>query len=70
MLFLIWSWEHRAWWAPNHRGYTVNVDEAGRYTVEEAARIVVDHWPPGEEVAVIEGWAKTQGPPPEYSHAG
>lgn len=27
------------WWAPDRAGYVCNVDEAGRYTEEEARRI-------------------------------
>ncbi len=28
------------WWKPNEFGYTTNLDEAGLYTAEQAARIV------------------------------
>lgn len=34
--WLIWSNEHRAWWRPDCRGYTHRVEEAGRYTFEDA----------------------------------
>jgi hypothetical protein len=34
--YLIWSNEHRAWWRPNSRGYTVHLEAAGRYTRAEA----------------------------------
>jgi hypothetical protein len=52
MPYLIWSDEHEAWWRPDHRGYTTDVNEAGAYTFYEAAEIVVDHVPPGEEISV------------------
>lgn len=34
--YLVWSNEHRAWWRPNARGYTVHLKSAGRYTRDEA----------------------------------
>ncbi len=37
--WLVWSNEHEAWWRPNSSGYTVHVDNAGRYTHEEAMKI-------------------------------
>lgn len=39
-LWLVWSIEHGMWWLPNWRGYTENRAEAGRYTYEEALKIV------------------------------
>lgn len=36
--YLIWSNEHRAWWRPDARGYTVHVDRAGRYSRDEALK--------------------------------
>ena len=39
-LFVIWSIEHDAWWAPERIGYTRELHEAGRYTQAEAAEIV------------------------------
>jgi len=66
MKHLIWSWEHRQWWAPNGQGYTDDVVLAGRYTAEEAALYVIGHIPPGEEVAVLEAYAMSQGLPPRY----
>jgi hypothetical protein len=27
------------WWGPDHRGYTTDIDKAGRYTKEEADAI-------------------------------
>jgi len=38
--WLIWSIEHTGWWRPNQRGYTTSRESAGRYTEEEAKRIV------------------------------
>lgn len=42
MRYLIWSHEHDAWWRPGGWGYTTNVDEAGRYSLIDASRIVLD----------------------------
>lgn len=38
--WLIWSIEHNAWWAPNSRGYTPYRSAAGKYSYEEALKIV------------------------------
>jgi hypothetical protein len=38
-LFLIWSYEHNAWWAPGRSGYTSDLRKAGRYTEAEAQEI-------------------------------
>lgn len=38
--YVIWSFEHDAWWKENHRGYTPHLDEAGIYSKDEAAKIV------------------------------
>ena len=38
--YLIWSIEHDAWWAPQERGYTRSLVEAGIYDVADAQRIV------------------------------
>lgn len=37
--YLVWSNEHRAWWAPECRGYTRNIDKAGRYDRAKALDI-------------------------------
>lgn len=39
MIYLIWSNEHRRWWAPNECGYVPDVKSAGRYTREQALDI-------------------------------
>ena len=36
--YLIWSNEHRAWWRPNSRGYTLQLEKAGRYSRDEALK--------------------------------
>jgi hypothetical protein len=38
--YLIYSYEHDAWWRPNRMGYTRNIGEAGVYDLSDAARIV------------------------------
>lgn len=42
MMWLIWSIEHDAWWAPNRHGYTRDRILAGRYSQQEARAIVRD----------------------------
>lgn len=37
--WLIVSWEHNAFWRPAERGYTKRVEEAGRYSLVDAAEI-------------------------------
>lgn len=37
--YLVWSNEHRAWWGPDHRGYTRAIERAGRYDRGEAFSI-------------------------------
>lgn len=39
-MYVIWSFEHDAWWQPGGWGYTRDLDEAGHYSPVEAARIV------------------------------
>jgi hypothetical protein len=50
--FLIWSNEHHAWWRENESGYTQHIDEAGRYDLEDADRIVAE--------ATVDGQLSTQ----------
>lgn len=38
-LYLIWSNEHRGWWAPGRMGYVRQVSKAGRFTRDEALAI-------------------------------
>ena len=37
--YLIWSNVHNLWWGPDSRGYTLNIDLAGKYSREEALKI-------------------------------
>ena len=66
MTFLIWSWEKEQWWAPDRQGYTSDINLAGRYSFEEAAKETVPHIPAGEEVAVLETLALQDGRPFAY----
>lgn len=63
--YLIWSNEHRAWWKPDHRGYTTATLNAGVYPKDEADRICAKaNYRPGvcNEVAVLA--------PPEWETHG
>lgn len=42
MIYLIWSFEHRQWWAPNRAGYVSIVEQAGRYTPDDVAEILAN----------------------------
>jgi hypothetical protein len=37
--WVIWSFEHDAWWAPGRCGYVLDLAQAGRYTEPEARDI-------------------------------
>lgn len=37
--YVIWSNEHRAWWAPDEQGYRVRLSSAGRYSRNHALAI-------------------------------
>lgn len=41
IFFLLWSNKHQMWWRHDARGYTHDIDEAGRYTQDEAVEHVV-----------------------------
>jgi hypothetical protein len=46
-LFVIWSEEHGAWWAPNELGYTRELAHAGRYSERRAKELVAAaNWSP------------------------
>ena len=43
--YVIWSNEHRGWWAPNRCGYTGEIENAGCYSRREALNICYDAGP-------------------------
>lgn len=40
--FLIWSFDHDGWWRPNENGYAEEMQQAGRYTLEQALSICTE----------------------------
>lgn len=62
MKYVLWSFEHHAWWGPDFVGYTEDLRQAGRYSAEEAGRIVTNSIL-GEEVALHERTAELNGRP-------
>jgi hypothetical protein len=40
-VFVIWSFEHDAWWGPDRTGYTRDLSQAGRYTEADASLIML-----------------------------
>lgn len=48
--YLVWSYEHDAWWGQSRFGYTRNITLAGRYSKAEADEIVADAM--GNEAAI------------------
>lgn len=41
IVFLLWSNKHSLWWSPDARGYTNDINEAGRYSQAAAVQHVV-----------------------------
>lgn len=39
LTWVVWSYEHDAWWAPNQCGYATSLLQAGLYTEAEAKAI-------------------------------
>lgn len=52
--YVVWSNEHRAWWAPDRCGYTTHIDRAGRYPRREAIDIAS---------SARGGWSRGNNPP-------
>lgn len=61
-MYVIWSNEHKAWWAPSKLGYKWHIKDAGLYSREDAMAIVdgatFGQWdkaePPNEVLVRIE----------------
>jgi hypothetical protein len=67
--YVIWSFEHEAWWRPGRWGYTRELAEAGHYTQAEAAQIVVNancHSPQCNETMLLLSEAQASGSPARY----
>ena len=62
--WVVWSFEHAAWWGPDHRGYVRELAQAGRYSelqalrIEHDANLAVPH-----ELAMSLADAERRGPP-------
>lgn len=58
--YLIWSYEHDAWWAPFEHGYTRDLTQAGRYLHPRAYQICRNanayDWPGGLPKEVMIPW--------------
>lgn len=48
-VWLIWSNEHEAFWCADRNGYSYAIQRAGRYTFDEAFKIVKDANYPSDE---------------------
>lgn len=61
-VYVIWSFEHQAWWRPGAMGYTGNLEHAGRFDAREAGDIVTNSIL-AEEVAIESRLAELNGAP-------
>ena len=64
-VYVIWSFEHDAWWRPDGYGYTPRLDEAGRYDERTARDIISEanrYDPIPHEMAVILAAAERDAP--------
>ena len=66
--FVIWSWEHDAWWGPDECGYVSDLKAAGRYSLSDAGRIAAGSHV--EEVAIQESVAAERGAPRFHPYRG
>jgi hypothetical protein len=67
--YVIWSFEHDAWWRPGSWGYTRELAEAGHYMKAAAAAIVMNansYSPQCNETMLLLNEAQASGPPPRY----
>lgn len=64
--YVIWSFEHGAWWGPYECGYVWDLASAGRYSAVDAGRIVTSSVFL-EEIAILEQVViRHGGKPPKY----
>ncbi len=69
MWYVIWSHEHKMWWAPASRGYVENLEDAGLYSASEAmANVLRDvlH----NEIAILLVTAQKFGHPKFHPYNG
>jgi hypothetical protein len=67
IVYLLWSNKHGMWWRPDERGYTPNIDEAGRYGEAHAVRCVVrsaNHGDLSKVTAMVAAPDNWEPPPP------
>jgi len=67
--YIIWSFEHSAWWGPDRRGYTEDVAKAGRYSAVDAGDIVTDSVL-CDEIAIWLPMFKKSGMPKYHPYKG
>ena len=67
--YVIWSFERQQWWASGEHGYKVNLDRAGRYTRQDAGRIVIDSVML-DDVGMLYSEAVSNGPPLYHPYKG
>lgn len=67
--FVIWSYEHRAWWRSRRCGYATALCDAGYYSGKDAGEIVTDSVLIGE-IAIRADIAAEHGPPPYHPYDG
>lgn len=60
--WVVWSFEHDAWWGPNERGYVKDLEAAGRYSRYDAGLIATADIR-GGDVAIYLPTALIEGPP-------
>ncbi len=69
MKYVIWSYEHDAWWGPYGRGYVHDLEHAGRYDATLAGDIVINSILL-EEIAMLEAIAEKEGAPKFHPYKG
>lgn len=67
--YVIWSFEHEAWRGPDHRGYVLDLKDAGRYSAQDAGEIVTSSVML-DEVAIVAQLAEMHGAPEYHPYHG